>query len=108
MTQNSPIDPTVDDPDGVVADAAIDPDDAARSHPLAADAPVRPESPTFAEFGVDDRIVKALAEAGIEHTFAIQELTLLIALTGSDLIGQAHRHGQDPRLRGAAAAAAGP
>ncbi len=89
MTQNSPIDPTVDDPDGVVADAAIDPDDAARSHPLAADAPVRPESPTFAEFGVDDRIVKALAEAGIEHTFAIQELTLPIALTGSDLIGQA-------------------
>ncbi|HEY5880930.1 MAG TPA: DEAD/DEAH box helicase [Nakamurella sp.] len=89
MTQNSLISPTIDDPDGVVADAAIDPDDAARSHPLAADAPVRPESPTFAEFGVDERIVQVLAEAGIEHTFAIQALTLPIALTGSDLIGQA-------------------
>jgi len=89
MTQNSLISPTIDDPDGVVADAAIDPDDAARSHPLAADAPVRPESPTFAEFDVDERIVRVLAEAGIEHTFAIQALTLPIALTGSDLIGQA-------------------
>jgi superfamily II DNA/RNA helicase len=79
----------VADPDGVIADAAIDPDDAARSHPLTGDGEVRPESPTFAEFGVDDRIVRALTDAGIEHTFAIQALTLPIALTGSDLIGQA-------------------
>ena len=77
------------DPDGVVADAAIDPDDAARSHPLTGDADIRPESPTFAEFAVDDRIVRTLSDAGIEHTFAIQALTLPIALTGSDLIGQA-------------------
>ncbi|HEY7813019.1 MAG TPA: DEAD/DEAH box helicase, partial [Nakamurella sp.] len=89
MTQNDLISPTIEDPDGAVADAAIDPDDAARSHPLAADAVVRPESPTFAEFGVDERIVRVLADAGIEHTFAIQALTLPIALTGSDLIGQA-------------------
>ncbi len=79
----------IDDPDGAVADAAIDAEDAAHSHPLAADAPVRAESPTFAEFGVDARIVGVLADAGIEHTFAIQALTLPIALTGSDLIGQA-------------------
>jgi superfamily II DNA/RNA helicase len=79
----------IEDPDGAIADAAIDPDDAATSHPLAADAPVRPESPTFAEFGVDPRILRVLADAGIEHTFAIQALTLPIALTGSDLIGQA-------------------
>ena len=85
MTQSN----LIEDPDGVVADAAIDPDDAARSHPLAGDAHVRPESPTFAEFGVDERIVRTLADAGIEHTFAIQALTLPIALTGSDLIGQA-------------------
>ncbi|WP_395725672.1 DEAD/DEAH box helicase [Nakamurella sp.] len=77
------------DPDGVVADAAIDPADAALTHPLTGDADVRPESPTFAEFGVDERIVRSLTDAGIEHTFAIQALTLPIALTGSDLIGQA-------------------
>ncbi len=89
MTQHDLISPTIEDPDGVVADAAIDPDDAALSHPLTADADIRPESPTFAEFGVDERIVTALADVGIERTFAIQALTLPIALTGSDLIGQA-------------------
>src|SRR6478752_6747362 len=77
------------DPDGVVADAAIDPEDAAISHPLAADAPVEPQAPTFAEVGTDVRIVKALAAVGIERTFAIQALTLPIALSGHDLIGQA-------------------
>jgi superfamily II DNA/RNA helicase len=59
------------------------------SHPLQAGAPVRNDSPTFAELGVRDEIVKALAEAGIERTFAIQELTLPLALAGEDLIGQA-------------------
>ncbi|GAB3284742.1 DEAD/DEAH box helicase [Parasphingorhabdus pacifica] len=33
--------------------------------------------------------MKALEEAGIKHTFAIQELTLPLALRGDDLIGQA-------------------
>ncbi|MEJ3656754.1 DEAD/DEAH box helicase [Actinomycetes bacterium KLBMP 9759] len=50
---------------------------------------MRPESPTFAELGVRPEIVKALAEAGIERTFAIQELTLPLALAGEDVIGQA-------------------
>ncbi|MET0758350.1 MAG: DEAD/DEAH box helicase [Mycobacterium sp.] len=45
--------------------------------------------PTFAKLGVRDEIVRALAENGIEHTFAIQELTLPLALAGDDLIGQA-------------------
>ena len=45
--------------------------------------------PTFGELGVRDEIVKALAEIGIERTFAIQELTLPLALAGDDLIGQA-------------------
>src|SRR6267142_371792 len=44
---------------------------------------------TFAELGVREEIVRALAEGGIEHTFAIQELTLPLALAGDDLIGQA-------------------
>lgn len=34
-------------------------------------------------------IVRALGEIGIERTFAIQELTLPLALAGEDLIGQA-------------------
>ena len=46
-------------------------------------------TPTFAKLGVRDEIVRALAEKGIEHTFAIQELTLPLALAGDDLIGQA-------------------
>lgn len=44
---------------------------------------------TFADLGVRDEIVQALKEKGIEHPFAIQELTLPLALTGDDLIGQA-------------------
>jgi superfamily II DNA/RNA helicase len=45
--------------------------------------------PTFAQLGVRDEIVRALAEKGIEHAFAIQELTLPLALAGDDVIGQA-------------------
>ncbi|MGB3441735.1 MAG: DEAD/DEAH box helicase [Actinophytocola sp.] len=56
---------------------------------MKADAPVRNDSPRFAEFGVKAEIVKALSEAGIERTFAIQELTLPLALAGEDVIGQA-------------------
>ncbi|BBZ79994.1 DEAD/DEAH box helicase [Mycolicibacterium anyangense] len=44
---------------------------------------------TFAELGVRDEIVRALAEDGKEFAFAIQELTLPMALAGDDLIGQA-------------------
>ncbi|GAC56389.1 putative ATP-dependent RNA helicase, partial [Gordonia hirsuta DSM 44140 = NBRC 16056] len=47
------------------------------------------QSPTFAELGVDPAIVAALEADGKSHTFAIQELTLPLALAGSDLIGQA-------------------
>ena len=64
-------------------DPALDP------APLAARAPVRPDSPAFADFAVRPQIVAALAAAGITRTFAIQELTLPIALAGRDLIGQA-------------------
>ena len=59
------------------------------AHPLLGDAPVKPESPTFAALGVRPEIVQALSEAGIVHTFAIQELTLPLALAGEDVIGQA-------------------
>jgi superfamily II DNA/RNA helicase len=44
---------------------------------------------TFAQLGVREEIVRALAEDGKEYAFAIQELTLPMALAGDDLIGQA-------------------
>ena len=69
--------------DDVVADEDATPD------PLAARAPVRAESPAFSEFDVKPEIVESLADVGIVKTFAIQELTLPIALAGRDLIGQA-------------------
>ncbi|MET0899884.1 MAG: DEAD/DEAH box helicase [Mycobacterium sp.] len=44
---------------------------------------------TFADLGVRDEIVRALDEQGKSHPFAIQELTLPLAMAGDDLIGQA-------------------
>ena len=40
---------------------------------------------TFANLGVRDEIVRALAEKGITTPFAIQELTLPLALAGEEL-----------------------
>ncbi|WP_343599681.1 DEAD/DEAH box helicase [Mycobacterium sp.] len=50
---------------------------------------ITPTQLTFAQLGVRDEIVRALAEEGIEYPFAIQELTLPLALAGDDVIGQA-------------------
>ena len=69
------------------SEAGVDESDT--SHPLRAGAPVRPEAPKFSEFDIKPEIVRALKEAGIERTFAIQELTLPLALAGEDVIGQA-------------------
>ena len=57
--------------------------------PVLTRAPVRPDSPTFAELGVRAETVEALAAAGITRAFAIQEYAVPIALRGTDLIGQA-------------------
>ncbi len=56
---------------------------------LAARAPVSDSNPTFGTLGVRHETVEALASVGIERAFAIQELTLPIALAGADVIGQA-------------------
>ncbi|MGH3929753.1 MAG: DEAD/DEAH box helicase, partial [Pseudonocardiaceae bacterium] len=90
----SDIDPTAIDPSEVPDPRTLDhsetaPEEPAPPHPLQAGAPVRDDSPTFAELGVRDEIVATLRSAGIERTFAIQELTLPLALAGDDLIGQA-------------------
>jgi len=59
-------------------------------------APEAPEAPrnediltTFTELGVIAEITEALADVGITTPFPIQEMTLSIALTGTDMIGQA-------------------
>lgn len=44
---------------------------------------------TFRDLGVEPAICDALTRAGIEHPFPIQEMTLSVALMGTDLIGQA-------------------
>ncbi|KGM08610.1 DEAD/DEAH box helicase, partial [Cellulomonas carbonis] len=51
-----------------------------------ADAPVQK---TFADFGIRPEIAGALAEAGITHPFPIQAMTLPVALSRHDIIGQA-------------------
>jgi superfamily II DNA/RNA helicase len=81
--------PTVAAPAGLdpLADVGIEPPE--QLEPLAAHAPVKPDSPTFSTFDVKPEIVEALAAVGITRTFAIQEMTLPIALGGADLIGQA-------------------
>jgi superfamily II DNA/RNA helicase len=54
-----------------------------------ADAPISAQAPLFSELGVGSDIVAALQGVGITRAFAIQEMTLPIALAGNDLIGQA-------------------
>lgn len=44
---------------------------------------------TFADFNVNPLIVEALADAGITAPFPIQAMTLPVALSGHDIIGQA-------------------
>ena len=44
---------------------------------------------SFADFGVRQDISDALAAVGITSPFPIQELTLPVALSGQDIIGQA-------------------
>ncbi len=44
---------------------------------------------SFGDFGVEESITRALADAGINVPFPIQELTLPLALSGADIIGQA-------------------
>ncbi len=48
-----------------------------------------PETPDFASFGLRPEVVEALSDQGITHPFPIQALTLPVALTKHDIIGQA-------------------
>ncbi|MGL4743836.1 MAG: DEAD/DEAH box helicase, partial [Dermatophilaceae bacterium] len=45
--------------------------------------------PTFADFAIHPEVVAALADVGITAPFPIQAMTLPVALSGHDIIGQA-------------------
>ncbi|MCW2810607.1 MAG: box helicase, partial [Friedmanniella sp.] len=51
--------------------------------------PVAPVKQTFTDLGVLAPIVEALEQVGIAHPFPIQSMAIPIALTGTDMIGQA-------------------
>lgn len=57
--------------------------------PETTEATTQAAAPTFRDLGVMPQICDALDRAGITHPFAIQEMTLSVALLGTDLIGQA-------------------
>ncbi len=48
-----------------------------------------PAAQTFSDLGVLPAIVESLSEVGILHPFPIQSMAIPIALTGTDMIGQA-------------------
>jgi superfamily II DNA/RNA helicase len=52
-------------------------------------AEIEPVAQTFTDLGVLPSIVEALADTGIVHPFPIQAMAIPIALTGTDMIGQA-------------------
>jgi len=47
------------------------------------------ENQTFADYGIREEVVSALADHGITHPFPIQAMTLPVALSRHDIIGQA-------------------
>ncbi|MGP0224813.1 DEAD/DEAH box helicase [Paenarthrobacter sp. NCHU4564] len=53
------------------------------------EAPHELEEKSFADYNVRADIVESLADAGITHPFPIQAMTLPVALSGHDIIGQA-------------------
>ena len=76
-------DPTTDAPEADVADVAVETLEAPAPDAVAA------LVPTFVEHGVQQAIADALAAKGIERPFPIQAMTLPVALSGHDIIGQA-------------------
>ncbi len=70
--------------------AAVTDDDAAPTPDVVVPAvPDAPAPPPFAELGVLPILVAALADQGIHTAFPIQAMAVPLALTGTDLIGQA-------------------
>ena len=73
-----------------VTDATIDTSvDEIVDETIEATAPEAPPAPSFSDFPIHADIVAALAEHGITSPFPIQAMTLPVALSGHDIIGQA-------------------
>ncbi|GMA22514.1 hypothetical protein GCM10025864_02730 [Luteimicrobium album] len=78
--------------DTPVAPTGAESADTGRDDVATTDAPTTPAdapTPTFADFKVRAAIVDALTDAGIVHPFPIQAMTLPVALSRHDIIGQA-------------------
>ena len=78
--------------DTPAADAVIEtsPEPATGSGPdYSSPSAIQAQNVTFADFGVRPEIVEALSDAGITHPFPIQAMTLPVAMSGHDIIGQA-------------------
>ncbi|MEJ5944909.1 DEAD/DEAH box helicase [Pseudokineococcus basanitobsidens] len=84
MTSGTTTEPQTDDTaDGTgVDDVAVETLDAPAPDPALL-------APTFLDHGVQPAIADALAAKGIERPFPIQAMTLPVALSGHDIIGQA-------------------
>jgi len=75
-----------EDPTTSAASALASPN-ATRAHHAAS--AIQRQDVSFADFGVRQEIVDALSEIGITHPFPIQAMTLPVALSAHDIIGQA-------------------
>ena len=80
---------TADPTDDGLETATLDELDIAETLEAAAPTTAAPPTVTFADFDVRPEIVQALADAGITAPFPIQAMTLPVALSGHDIIGQA-------------------
>ncbi|WP_323096630.1 DEAD/DEAH box helicase [Intrasporangium sp. YIM S08009] len=88
MTQTNETPAAPETPAEVTTDAATEATTDAATEAAQTAAEVAPEL-TFADFDVHPDIVASLADAGITHPFPIQAMTLPVALSGHDIIGQA-------------------
>nr|WP_307815602.1 DEAD/DEAH box helicase [Myceligenerans indicum] len=74
---------TTDSPAANTAETVSDSPD------LSTPSAIQAQDVTFADFGVREEIVDALRDSGITHPFPIQAMTLPVAMSAHDIIGQA-------------------
>lgn len=81
---------TTTDTPAASAASVTDPEPTVASGPdYSTPSAIQAQNVTFADFGVRPEIVAALQESGITHPFPIQAMTLPVAMSGHDIIGQA-------------------
>ncbi|MFE7508142.1 DEAD/DEAH box helicase [Promicromonospora sp. NPDC057488] len=81
---------TTTDTPAASAATVTDPEPTVASGPDYSSPPaIQAQNVTFADFGVRPEIVAALLDSGITHPFPIQAMTLPVAMSGHDIIGQA-------------------